>query len=278
MPEGDAVYRTAKRLREALDGRMLTRSDFRVPRYATADLRGRTVLTTISRGKHLLTRVEGGLTVHTHLRMDGTWRVSPAGQAGQAGQAYGRAGGRGRSGVPGGDVVRLILANARWQAVGIKLGMVDLVPTDREDRVVGHLGPDLLGPDWDAALAARNLARDPGRTIGEALLDQRDLAGIGTIWRAETLWAARLSPWRTVGTITPDELEALAGLAHDLMEASKDAPLPVTTGDARPGRSLLVYGRAHRPCRRCGAEISSGDIGAQPYERLIYWCRACQAD
>ncbi|GAA0355381.1 Fpg/Nei family DNA glycosylase [Microbispora corallina] len=275
MPEGDAVYRTAKRLREALDGRMLTRSDFRVPRYATADLRGRTVLTTISRGKHLLTRVEGGLTVHTHLRMDGTWRVSPAGQAGQA---YGRPGGRGRSGVPGGDVVRLILANARWQAVGIKLGMVDLVPTDREDRVVGHLGPDLLGPDWDAALAARNLRRDPGRTIGEALLDQRDLAGIGTIWRAETLWAARLSPWRTVGSITPDELEALAGLAHELMEASKDAPLPVTTGDARPGRSLLVYGRAHRPCRRCGSEISSGDIGAQPYERLIYWCRACQAD
>jgi endonuclease-8 len=259
VPEGDAVYRTAKRLREALDGRTLTRSDFRVPRYATADLRGRAVLTTVPRGKHLLTRVEGGLTVHTHLRMDGGWRVSPVGRP-----------------PPRGDVVRLILANAQWQAVGTRLGMVDLVPTGKEDVVVGHLGPDVLGPDWDAARAARNLERDPGRTIGEALLDQRNLAGIGTIWRAETLYAARLSPWRTVGSIPPDEMEALVTLAHELMVASKDAPLPVTTGDPRPGRALMVYGRTHRPCRRCGTVISSGDLGSQPYERLIYWCRGCQ--
>ncbi|MEW9532226.1 DNA-formamidopyrimidine glycosylase family protein [Microbispora sp. NPDC049125] len=274
MPEGDAVYRTAKRLRKALDGRTLTRSDFRVPRHATADLRGREVLTTLSRGKHLLTRVEGGLTVHTHLRMDGSWQVSPAahGAARSTAQSAGRYAGR----RAGGDVVRLILANAEWQAVGIRLGMVDLVRTDREDRVVGHLGPDLLGPDWDPALAARNLAANGGRTIGEALLDQRDLAGIGTIWRAETLFAARMSPWRPVGSIPREDLEALATLAHDLMDASKDAPMPVTTGDARPGRSLLVYGRAHRPCRRCGTLVSSGDMGAQPYERLIYWCRSCQ--
>ncbi|KAB8183470.1 DNA-formamidopyrimidine glycosylase family protein [Microbispora catharanthi] len=261
MPEGDAVYRTAKRLRQALDGRRLTRSDFRVPRYATADLRGRTVLTTVSRGKHLLTRVEGGLTVHTHLRMEGSWRVGPAGRP-----------------APRGDVVRLILANIQWQAVGTRLGMVDLVPTDREERVVGHLGPDLLGPDWDAALAVRNLLRAPERTIGEALLDQRDLAGIGTIWRAETLYAARMSPWRPVGSIPQDELEALVTVAHRLMDASKDAPLPVTTGDPRPGRSLLVYGRARRPCRRCGAPVSGGEMGPQPAERLIYWCPACQRD
>ncbi|MGW2217138.1 DNA-formamidopyrimidine glycosylase family protein, partial [Nonomuraea sp. NPDC001684] len=127
MPEGDAVYRTAARLRGALDGRVLTRSDFRVPRHATADLRGRAVLTTVSRGKHLLTRVEGGLTVHTHLRMDGSWRVMPAGRR-----------------TAGGDQVRLILANEEWQAVGIKLGMVDLVTTADEERLVGHLGPDLL--------------------------------------------------------------------------------------------------------------------------------------
>ncbi|MEZ0072303.1 DNA-formamidopyrimidine glycosylase family protein [Planotetraspora sp. GP83] len=259
MPEGDAVYRTAKRLREALDGRTLTRSDFRVPRHATADLRGRSVLTTVPRGKHILTRVEGGLTVHTHLRMDGSWRVSPAGRP-----------------APRGDVVRLILANAQWQAMGIKLGMVDLVPTDREDRVVGHLGPDLLGPDWDAATAVRNLLEDPGRTIGEALLDQSALAGIGTIWRAETLFGARLWPWRTVGAIPPGDLESLVTLAQELMDASKDAPLPVTTGDLRPGRSLFVYGRARRPCRRCGNPVSRGEMGAQPYERLIYWCPACQ--
>ncbi|GIH68707.1 Fpg/Nei family DNA glycosylase [Sphaerimonospora thailandensis] len=271
MPEGDAVYRTAKRLREALDGRILTRSDFRVPRHATADLRGRTVLTTVSRGKHLLTRVSGGLTVHTHLRMDGSWRVTPA-----------RHPGSGVRPVPGGDVVRLVLANERWQATGIKLGMVNLVATDHENRVVGHLGPDLLGPDWDAALAARNLSGRPERGIGEALLDQRNLAGMGTIWRAETLFVARLSPWRTVGSIPADELEALAGLAHDLMDASRDAPLPVTTGDLRPARNMFVYGRAGRPCRRCGALVRRSEVpsaasrGTEPYERLVFWCPACQ--
>ncbi len=259
MPEGDAVYRTAKQLGHALDDRVLTRSDFRVPRHATADLRGRTVLTTVSRGKHLLTRVEGGLTIHTHLRMDGSWRVTPPGRP-----------------VPPGDVARLILANAEWQAIGIRLGMVDLVRSDREAGLVGHLGPDLLGPDWDAALAGRNLKREPARVIGEALLDQRCLAGIGTIWRAETLFLARLSPWRVVGSMTADEAEAVATLAHRIMAASKGNPGPVTTGDPRPGRSLFVYGRARRPCRRCGNPVSSGELGAQPYERLIYWCRVCQ--
>ncbi|GIH29679.1 putative endonuclease 8 2 [Acrocarpospora phusangensis] len=264
MPEGDAVYRTAKRLRAALDGRVLTRSDFRVPRYATADLRGRRVLGTESRGKHLLTRVEGDLTVHTHLRMDGSWRVHPAGRP-----------------LPRGDVIRLILANEQWQAVGVRLGMVDLLPTAREDRIVGHLGPDLLGADWDPERAAANLAREPGRTIGEALLDQRNLAGIGTIWRAETLFLARLSPWREVGAVGAGESSAdlaeLVELAHRLMESNKEGPGgPVTTGDPRPGRALFVYGRARRPCRVCGNPISSGEMGTAPAERLVYWCRTCQ--
>jgi len=259
MPEGDAVYRAAKRLRESLDGRVLTRSEFRVPRHATADLRGRAVLTTVSRGKHLLTRVEGGLTIHTHLRMDGRWRIDRAGRP-----------------IPGGDGVRLILANETWQAVGIRLGVTELLPTDREDRVVGHLGPDPLGPDWDAARAARNLARAPGRAIGEALLDQRNLAGLGTIWRAETLFAARMSPWRAAGSIPVDELEALAAIARELLDAAKDQPLPVSTGDRRRGRELFVYGRAGRPCRRCGTPISRGELGTAPDERLIYWCPVCQ--
>lgn len=267
MPEGDAVYRTAKRLRAALDGRVLTRSDFRVPRYATADLRGHAVITTISRGKHLLTRVTGGLTVHTHLRMDGSWRVTPIARPGS-----------GTRPLPGGDVVRLVLANEQWQAVGIKLGMVDLVPTEREDRIVGHLGPDLLGPDWDAERATDNLSRHPDRGIGEALLDQRNLAGMGTIWRAETLFAAKISPWRTVESIPPDDLRVLVRLAHELMSASKDAPLPVSTGDPRPGRSMFVYGRAGRPCRRCGNPVSSGQLGARPYDRVIFWCPVCQPE
>lgn len=258
MPEGDAVYRTAVRLREALDGRVLTVSDFRVPRHATADLRGRTVLTTVSRGKHLLTRVEGGLTVHTHLRMDGSWRVTPAGRPVAA----------------RGDQVRLILANERWQAAGVKLGMVDLVRTADEARLVGHLGPDLLGADWDPGEAMRRLRGAPDRTIGEALLDQRNLAGIGTIYRAETLFLRGMWPWRKVGEI--EDLEGLVSLAHRLLEANKEYAGTVTTGDRRPANQTWVYGRAGRPCRRCGTRISRGEMGAQPQERLILWCGSCQ--
>src|SRR5690606_28768233 len=155
-----------------------------------------------------------------------------------------------------GDVVRLVLANAEHQAVGVRLGMVDLLPTEREDQVIGHLGPDLLGPNWDPAEAARRLRRHPDTTIGEALLDQRNLAGIGTIWRSETLFLAGVSPWRPVGEITaPEELERMVARAAWLLTAAKDRRGPVTTGDPRPGHELWVYGRDRRPCRRCGRTI-----------------------
>ncbi|GLK09418.1 DNA-formamidopyrimidine glycosylase family protein [Streptosporangium carneum] len=259
MPEGDVVYRTARRLGLALDGRILTRSDFRVPRHATADLTGRAVLETVSRGKHLLTRVDGGLTVHTHLRMEGSWQISPAGRR-----------------PPPGDVVRLLLANAEWQAAGVRLGMVDLLPTGHEERVVGHLGPDLLGTDWDPEEAVRRLAADPGVTIGEALLDQRNLAGIGAIYRAEILFLTGIWPWRPVGAI--EDLEKVVGVAQRLLHANRERPSRVTTGDARPGRDLWVYGRAGRPCLRCGGRVSRGEMGTRQQERLIVWCRRCQPE
>jgi len=259
VPEGDVVYQTALRLGLALDGRVLTRSDFRVPRYSTADLTGRTVLETVSRGKHLLTRIEGDLTVHTHLRMDGSWQISPPGRR-----------------LPPGDVVRLVLANADRQAIGVRLGMVDLVRTEEEERLVGHLGPDLLGEDWDEAEAVRRLALRPGTSIGVALLDQRNLAGIGTIYRAETLFLAGVSPWLPVGEIR--DLEAIVSLARRLLDANKERPNRTTTGDARPGRDSWVYGRAGRPCLRCGHRISRGEMGSQPQERLIVWCRHCQPE
>lgn len=252
------MHRTAARLRAALDGRVLTRSDFRVPRYATTDLTGRTVRTTASYGKHLLTRVDGGVTVHTHLRMDGAWWVRPAGRR-----------------LPSGDVVRLVLANREYQAVGVRLGVVELVPTEHEDRVIGHLGPDLLGPDWDPAEAARRLRGRPEVTIGEALLDQRNLAGIGTIWRSETLFLAGVSPWRPAGEVAGLE-EMVARTARLMARAVREGQGPVTTGDPRPGHRLWVYGRDRRPCRRCGNPIARGEMGSQPYERLIFYCPVCQ--
>ncbi|WP_433183695.1 DNA-formamidopyrimidine glycosylase family protein [Actinoallomurus sp. CA-150999] len=267
MPEGDVVWAAAKRLHEALAGRVLTRSAFRVPRYATTDLTGRSVLEVVARGKHLLIRVDGDITVHTHLRMEGTWRILPAGPRG------GRSGRVGR--VKAHDHrLRLVLANAEWQALGFSLGMVDVVRTSREDQVVGHLGPDLLGPDWDPAEAVRRLREDPERAIGEALLDQTRLAGIGNLYKAETLFLRGVDPWCPVGE-TPD-LEALVELARRLMDANKDHVGQVTTGDRRRGAETWVYGRAGRPCRRCGTPIRRADQGDRPEERITFWCPSCQ--
>ncbi len=257
MPEGDVVWRTASQLHEALAGQVLVRSDFRVPRFATATLTGRTVTESVSRGKHLLTRVEGDITVHTHLKMDGSWRISQAAR------------------YPLRDHrIRLILANEQWQAVGFLLGIVELIRTSKEDAAVGHLGPDLLGPDWDASEAVRRLMTDPARTIGEALLDQRNLAGIGTIYRAETLFLRGVSPWRQVGEI-PD-LPELVELAHRLLDANKARAGSVTTGDSTRGRQLWVYGRAERPCRRCGNLIRRASLGPAIEDRLAFWCPRCQ--
>jgi endonuclease VIII len=255
MPEGDVVWAAARRLHEALAGRVLTRSDFRVPRAATADLTGRSVLEVVPRGKHLLTRVEGGLTVHTHLRMEGSWRIRPASAP-----------------VPRDHRVRLVLANAEWQAVGYSLGIVELIRTGQESRVVGHLGPDLLGPDWDPAEAVRRLREDPARPIGEALLDQTRLAGIGNLYKAETLFLRGVDPWRPVGEV--DDLEGMVELARRLLNANKERVDQSTTGTKRPGETTWVYGR--RTCRRCGGRIRRTDQGGPAQERVTFWCPTCQ--
>ena len=260
MPEGDVVWRLSRRLDQALAGRALTRSDFRVPRFATTDLTGRAVREALARGKHLLIRVDGGVTIHTHLRMDGSWRIKPAGRP-----------------PPPDHRVRLVLENVDWQAVGYLLGVVEVLATAREDHVVGHLGPDLLGPDWDQAEAVRRLSSLPDRPVGEALLDQRNLAGIGNVYKAEVLFLRGISPWRPVGTI--DDLESLVQLARRLLDANKDRSGQVTTGNTARGQETWVYGRAGRACRRCGATVLA-DSGAGPgipaAERLTFWCPVCQ--
>ncbi len=251
------VWRAASQLHDALAGRLLVSSDFRVPRYATMNLAGRAVTETVSRGKHVLTRVDGNVTVHTHLKMDGSWRVSAAG------------------GCPLRDHrIRLILANEQWQAVGSLLGVVEVIRTSREDTVVGHLGPDLLGPAFDADEAVRRLRAEPDRSIGEALLNQRNLAGIGTIYRAETLFLRGISPWRPVGQI--DDLRGVVELARRLLDANKNRIGTVTTGNPARGARLWVYGRAGQPCRRCGTMIRRAELGPALEERLALWCPRCQ--
>ncbi len=260
MPEGDTVWRVSRQLDAALAGRVLTRTDFRVPRFATTNLTGRSVRQALARGKHLLIRVDGGVTIHTHLRMDGSWRVRPAGR------------------LPSRDHrIRLVLENAQWQAIGYLLGVVEVLRTTREDGAVGHLGPDLLGPDWDAAEAVRRLRAGPGLPIGEALLDQRKLAGIGNLYKAEVLFLRGISPWQPVDQA--GELEPLVDLAQRLLEANKERAGQVTTGNTARGQETWVYGRAGRPCRRCGTRVLAdghAGRGGPAQERVTFWCPSCQ--
>ncbi|MGW6481787.1 Fpg/Nei family DNA glycosylase [Streptomyces sp. NPDC055059] len=261
MPEGDTVLQTARRLHTALAGQVLIRSDLRVPRFATADLTGRTVLDVTPRGKHLLTRIEGGLTLHSHLRMDGSWKVYAPGERWTGGP---------------GHQIRAVLGNATRTAVGYRLPVLELLRTADEDKVVGHLGPDLLGPDWDAGTALRNLLRDPARPLGEALLDQRNLAGIGNVYKSELCFLLQVTPWLPVGDLPAETAARLPELAKKLLEANRDRPARVTTGSGRPGQRLYVYGRAPRPCLRCRTPIRVADQGDGSRERPTYWCPSCQ--
>jgi endonuclease VIII len=258
MPEGDTVWLTAQRLHTALAGQVLTRSDLRVPRFATADLTGRSVLDVTPRGKHLLTRIEGGLTLHSHLRMDGSWQVYGSGERW-----------RGPS-----HQIRAILGNAGHTAVGYRLPVLELLRTADEAKAVGHLGPDLLGPDWDADTAVANLLADPARPLGEALLDQRNLAGIGNVYKSELCFLLGATPWLPVGALPTDRAAQLPSLAKKLLETNRDRPIRSTTG--RRGQDLFVYGRAPRPCLRCHTPVRAADQGDGSRERPTYWCPNCQ--
>jgi endonuclease-8 len=255
VPEGDTVYRTARRL-DVLSGQVLTSSDFRIPSLATVDLVGRTVLETLSRGKHLLTRLEDGVTIHSHLKMEGRWDVQAAGSPWHRPAHEARA----------------VLSTTKTDAIGFSV-LLDVVPTASEDTLVGHLGPDLLGPDWDAAVAIARIKRIPHVPIGEALLDQRNLAGIGNVYRAETCFLSGVDPHDPVSSVA--NLPRMVALAHRMLTVHRDRSSRVTTGDRRPGRRLWVYGR-QGPCLRCGTRILLDEIGPEGQERSVWWCPSCQ--
>ena len=261
MPEGDSVFRVAAQLHDALAGDELVLADLWVPALATSDLTGRRVLETVARGKHLLTRFEGGLTLHTHLQMDGRWTVYRAGER--------------WSGGPGWQI-RAVLGTAANTAVGYRLPVVELLPTAEESTVVGHLGPDLLGPDWDAQEALRRLSADPSKPLAMALLDQRNLAGVGNVYANELSFLARVPPWKPVGEVPA--LEKVVDTAHRLLTLNRLRSGHVTTGDTRADRRNWVYGRTRQPCRRCGTRILAASLGTPPQERPVYWCPNCQPD
>jgi endonuclease-8 len=246
MPEGDSLHRAARRLQPLVGQRVAVETPH--PRAAAKQLverlDGRTLESVEAVGKNLLLRFEGGLVLRSHLRMTGRWRVEPRG-ATRAGRPW------------------LVLRGSEheavlWNGPVLELGRDPGAATRR-------LGPDILAgpPDFDGMLA-RLRAQPREREVGDALLDQRLVAGIGNLWKAEALWESRVSPWRPLADVADDELRAVLEAAHRLMRAGVEG--------ARPLRH--VYRRAGRPCRRCGTAIRSYPQGEAA--RIAYWCPGCQ--
>jgi endonuclease-8 len=260
VPEGDTVWLAARRMNTALAGSELRRGELRVPHLAAVDLAGVDVREVVPRGKHLLIRLADDRTLRTHLRMDGSWHLYRPDSTWRGGPAF---------------AIRAVLATDQWAAVGYRLHDMALVPTTDEDSLVGHLGPDLLGPDWDLDEALRRLRADPDQQIGVALLDQRNLAGIGNLYKVESLFLCGVHPWARVADV-PD-LPRLLERARTLMLANLEHPEQSTTGSLRRGEDHWVAGRRGRPCRRCGTTILLGDQGPDLRERVTWWCPRCQA-
>ncbi|AQA01538.1 DNA glycosylase [Mycobacterium sp. MS1601] len=249
MPEGDTVFRTAEKLRAALLGKTLTRCDVRVPRFAAVDLSGQVVDEVLARGKHLFIRV-GDASIHSHLKMDGSWQV-------------------GRFRGPG-HKVRIVLATGDSVAYGIDLGILEVLERAHDMSAVAHLGPDLLGDDWSAETAVANLMSDPQRPLSSALLDQRNLAGIGNVYANELCFLFGLRPCTAVNEVA-DPLR-LVTRAQKMLWANRSRVNRTTTGNTRRDQDLWVYGRGGEPCRRCGTPVSRDADG----DRVSYWCPSCQ--
>lgn len=259
MPEGDTVWRAARNLDRALAGQAVISSDFRVPQLAVADLSGATVLGVVARGKHILMRFSTQQSLHSHLRMDGDWILRKPGSP----LALGR---------PAHEV-RVVLTTTAWVAWGVHLHDLALVPTDREDEQVGNLGPDLLAADFDAGLACAQVSADP-RSIGEALLSQRNLAGIGNLYKNEVCFLHGIDPATPAALVTV--VPAMVRSARKLLLANREHPEQSTTGSLRRGETHWVYGRGGKPCRRCGTRILQSQQGDGHMARVTYWCPRCQ--
>lgn len=266
MPEGDTLARTAAGLRPHLVGREVLAARVRLRGPQVERLVGARVEAVESLGKHLLIRSTTGLELRTHLGMHGSWhRYRP-------GERWRRAPTR----------ASVVIEVDGAVAVCFDAAVVELYEARAASihPVLSSLGPDILAPDFDADEARRRL-RDPARSdrsIAEALLDQRALAGIGNVYKNETLWLERVDPFATVGSLDDATLDRLVATARRLMLANvapARGPERTTTGDGRAGEGRLwVYRRAGRPCRRCGSPIRARRHGELP--RTTYWCPGCQ--
>ena len=261
MPEGHVSHRNALRLTAALAGRDLVRIEAPEPRLAPQRiperLAGDRVRVVEAVGKHHLLRFESGRILHSHLMMRGAWRLRRASEG---------------SRLPG---LWLALCTADHVAALVRGPVVRLLEPGEPLPALAALGPDILdeGLDPGATTAARLARLEPSRTVGEALVDQRVIAGVGNVYKSETCFLAGVDPWRAVGSLEPEEAARLGATAASLLAEGVRRAGRIGTGPSRRDRTW-VYGRAGRPCRRCGAPIRSRGQGDA--NRTTYWCAVCQ--
>jgi endonuclease-8 len=271
MPEGDAIFRTARTLHRALAGRQVVRFESVLPAltriHEDSPLTGRTIESVAAAGKHVLVRFSGSLVLRTHMRMNGSWHVYRPGERWRRARRD----------------MRIVIATDAFEAVGFNVPVAEFL----QGAAIGRqedlrlMGPDLLAATFDADEAVRRLRSRGSTGVAEALLDQRAVAGIGNVYKSEVLFICRVNPFADVGSLAEGTLRAIVAAArtHLLANVSDGSAAIVTyRGYRRTGRGRgdhhYVYGRARQPCRRCGAPIRVRAQG--PDARLTYWCPACQ--
>lgn len=272
MPEGDTIYRAARTLNRALAGAQVVRFESMFPALNRIDddapLAGRTVESVVARGKHLLMAFSGDLLLRTHMRMHGAWHIYRPGERWQR---------------PVRDM-RIVVATADFVAVGFNVPIAEFL-TARDlsrHRELQALGPDLLAAGFDRDAVRRRLRQRDGDMVGDALLNQRIVAGIGNVFKSEILFLAGVDPFLPVGALSDDRLirivdEARAQLRANVLHRSQTLSLATgrrTTRSLNPAEKLWVYGRGGKPCRKCGTTIQSNKTGVDA--RLTYWCPKCQ--
>ena len=265
MPEGDTIHNAAQRVGGALVGHEISEIETPHPRHRMdrwpERLAGRAVRSVDARGKHLFLRFEGGLTLHSHLRMGGKWGVY------RRGQRWTRSARR----------AWLVIRTADHEVVQFDGPVLELMTDSRTrfDRLLAGLGTDIVADDFDElSFVARLREGDPTRAIGEALLDQRNVAGIGNIWKSESCFLAGVDPWRRTDAVSDDEALRIVRAARPLMRESAARGGPIVTYGSGLTGGTWVYERSGLPCRRCATPIESRGQGDD--NRTTYWCPSCQ--
>jgi endonuclease VIII len=273
MPEGDTIFRAARTLHRALAGHVVESFETVFPALSRVDhdapLKGRTVESVSALGKHVLMQFSGGLVLRTHMRMNGSWHIYRRGERWQRARRD----------------MRIVISTARYAAVGFNVPVAEFVATAQlaKHEELRQLGPDLLADEFDTAEVLTRMRQHGADLIADVLLNQRVMAGVGNVYKSEILFACGVNPFAAAGSLDEKTLRALVDRARRFLKlnvSTKLAPMTTYTGYRRttrmdnPRERLWVYGRARRPCRRCGTPITVKAHG--PQARLTYWCPTCQ--